>query len=159
MTFLSGGLLDDLQLLGAQVGAGDGAVPRAIQLEGGLHHPQPDAQRGLVVGQEVRVQEDVPPGLRAVAVRGVAVGLLARAGLAGEEPVEEQIGSIAGVKRIMGKAYDGYSMLMIEFFYDKDLNVASQEVRDAISAIRADLPVEMKEPIVNKFNDTDRPII
>jgi len=75
------------------------------------------------------------------------------------KPVEEQIGSIAGVKRIMGKAYDGYSMLMIEFLYEKDLNVASQEVRDAISAIRADLPVEIKEPIVNKFNDTDRPII
>jgi HAE1 family hydrophobic/amphiphilic exporter-1 len=75
------------------------------------------------------------------------------------KPVEEQIGSIAGVKRIMGKAYDGYTMLMIEFLYEKDLNVASQEVRDAISAIRADLPVEIKEPIVNKFNDTDRPII
>jgi len=74
-------------------------------------------------------------------------------------PVEEQIGSIAGVKRIMGKAYDGYSMLMIEFLFDKDLNVASQEVRDAISSIRADLPAEMKEPIVSKFNDTDRPII
>ena len=75
------------------------------------------------------------------------------------KPVEEQIGSIAGVKRIMGKAYDGYSMLMIEFLYDKDLNVASQEVRDGISAIRSDLPVEMKEPIVSKFNDTDRPIV
>jgi hydrophobic/amphiphilic exporter-1 (mainly G- bacteria), HAE1 family len=75
------------------------------------------------------------------------------------KPVEEQVGSIAGVKRIMGKAYDGYAMLMIEFLYEKDLNVASQEVRDAISAVRADLPVEMKEPIVNKFNDTDRPII
>ena len=75
------------------------------------------------------------------------------------KPVEEQIGSIAGVKRIMGKAYDGYSMVMIEFFFDKDLNVASQEVRDAISAIRSDLPTEMKEPIVNKFNDTDRPIV
>ncbi len=75
------------------------------------------------------------------------------------KPVEEQIGSIAGVKRIIGKAYDGYSMLMIEFLYEKDLNVASQEVRDAISSIRADLPVEMKEPIVQKFNDTDRPII
>src|SRR5215468_7843656 len=75
------------------------------------------------------------------------------------KPVEEQIGSISGVKRIMGKAYDGYSMVMIEFFFDKDLNVASQEVRDAISAIRSDLPTEMKEPIVNKFNDTDRPIV
>jgi len=75
------------------------------------------------------------------------------------KPVEEQIGSISGVKRIMGKAYDGYSMVMIEFFFDKDLNVASQEVRDAISAIRSDLPTEMKEPIVQKFNDTDRPIL
>ncbi|HEY4304251.1 MAG TPA: efflux RND transporter permease subunit [Gemmatimonadaceae bacterium] len=75
------------------------------------------------------------------------------------KPVEEQIGSITGVKRIMGKAYDGYSMLMIEFFFDKDLNVASQDVRDAISTIRADLPTEMKEPIISKYNDTDRPIV
>jgi hydrophobic/amphiphilic exporter-1 (mainly G- bacteria), HAE1 family len=75
------------------------------------------------------------------------------------KPVEEQIGSISGVKRIMGKAYDGYSMIMIEFFFDKDLNVASQEVRDAISGVREDLPTEMKEPIVQKFNNTDRPIV
>jgi HAE1 family hydrophobic/amphiphilic exporter-1 len=75
------------------------------------------------------------------------------------KPVEEQVGSIAGVKRMMGKAYDGYAMLMIEFYFDKDLNVASQETRDAISAIRADLPAEIKEPIVQKFNNTDRPII
>ena len=75
------------------------------------------------------------------------------------DPVEEQIGSIAGVKRIMGKAYDGYAMLMIEFLYEKDLNEATQDVRDAISGIRADLPVEIKEPIIRKFNDTDRPIV
>ncbi|HSQ29096.1 MAG TPA: efflux RND transporter permease subunit [Gemmatimonadaceae bacterium] len=75
------------------------------------------------------------------------------------KPVEEEIGSISGVKRIMGKAYDGYAMMMIEFYFDKDLNVASQETRDAISAIRADLPTEIKEPIVQKFNNTDRPIV
>jgi hydrophobic/amphiphilic exporter-1 (mainly G- bacteria), HAE1 family len=75
------------------------------------------------------------------------------------DPIEEQVGSIAGVKRIMSKAYDGYAMLMIEFLYEKDLNEASQDVRDAISGIRADLPVEIREPIVRKFNDTDRPIV
>jgi HAE1 family hydrophobic/amphiphilic exporter-1 len=75
------------------------------------------------------------------------------------DPVEEQVGSIAGVKRIMSKAYDGYAMLMIEFLYSKDLNEASQDVRDAISGIRADLPAEIKEPIIRKFNDTDRPIV
>src|SRR5919201_4166058 len=75
------------------------------------------------------------------------------------DPVEEQVGSIAGVKRIISKAYDGYALLMIEFLYSKDLNEASQDVRDAISAIRADLPPEIKEPIIRKFNDTDRPIV
>jgi HAE1 family hydrophobic/amphiphilic exporter-1 len=75
------------------------------------------------------------------------------------DPVEEQVGSIAGVKRIVSKAYDGYALLMIEFLYSKDLNEASQDVRDAISGIRADLPPEIKEPIVRKFNDTDRPIV
>jgi hydrophobic/amphiphilic exporter-1 (mainly G- bacteria), HAE1 family len=75
------------------------------------------------------------------------------------DPIEEQVASIAGVKRIMSKAYDGYALLMIEFLFDKDLNEASQDVRDAISAVRIDLPSEMEEPIVRKFNDTDRPII
>src|SRR5437867_11928633 len=75
------------------------------------------------------------------------------------DPVEEQIGSITGVKRIMGKAYDGYALFMIEFLFEKDLNEASQDVRDAISGIRADLPTEMKEPIIRKFNNTDRPIV
>src|SRR4051812_14862087 len=75
------------------------------------------------------------------------------------KPVEEQIGSITGVKRIMGKAYDGYSMVMIEFLFGKDMNIASQEVRDGISTIRSDLPAEMKEPIIQKFNTTDRPIV
>src|SRR5437867_13098547 len=75
------------------------------------------------------------------------------------DPIDEQVASITGVKRVMSKAYDGYAMLMIEFYYDKDLNEASQDVRDGISKIRADLPIEMKEPIIQKFNDTDRPIV
>src|SRR3954464_2218449 len=75
------------------------------------------------------------------------------------DPIEEQVASIAGVKRIMSKAYDGYALLMIEFQFDKDLNEASQDVRDAIASVRIDLPTEMEEPIVRKFNDTDRPIV
>jgi HAE1 family hydrophobic/amphiphilic exporter-1 len=75
------------------------------------------------------------------------------------DPIEEQVASIAGVKRIMSKAYDGYALLMIEFQFDKDLNEASQDVRDAIAGVRIDLPTEMEEPIVRKFNDTDRPIV
>ena len=75
------------------------------------------------------------------------------------DPVEEQIAAIPGVKQIMGKAYDGFGSIMIEFEFEKDLNEATQEIRDAISAIRVDLPQELEEPVVKKFNDTDRPIV
>ena len=75
------------------------------------------------------------------------------------DPIEEQIQAITGVKQVMGKAYDGYALIMVEFLFEKDLNEATQDIRDGISTIRADLPVEMKEPIIKKLNDTDRPIV
>jgi multidrug efflux pump subunit AcrB len=75
------------------------------------------------------------------------------------KPVEDQISSITGVKTIMGKAYDGYGSIIIEFEFGKDMNEATQEIRDGISAIRSDLPTELKEPVISKWNDTDRPIV
>ena len=75
------------------------------------------------------------------------------------DPIEEQIASITGVKHVSGKAYDGYGFIMVEFQFGKDLAEATQDLRDAISAKRSDLPIEMKEPIIKKFNDTDRPIV
>jgi hydrophobic/amphiphilic exporter-1 (mainly G- bacteria), HAE1 family len=75
------------------------------------------------------------------------------------DPIEEQIQAIAGVKQVQGKAYDGYALMIIEFLFEKDMNEATQDIRDGISTIRADLPVEMKEPIIKKMNDTDRPIV
>jgi hydrophobic/amphiphilic exporter-1 (mainly G- bacteria), HAE1 family len=75
------------------------------------------------------------------------------------KPIEDQISSINNVKQVMGQAYDGYANVFIEFYFGEDLNVASQDIRDAISSIRSDLPDEMKEPVIKKINDTDRPIV
>ncbi len=75
------------------------------------------------------------------------------------DPIEEQISWISGVKHVNGSAYDGFAFIFVEFEFSKDLAEATQDLRDAISAKRADLPAEMKEPIIKKFNDTDRPIV
>ncbi|HEV2846848.1 MAG TPA: efflux RND transporter permease subunit, partial [Thermoanaerobaculia bacterium] len=40
-----------------------------------------------------------------------------------------------------------------------DPDQASQDVRDAISGIRADLPLEMEEPLLRKFDPDDFPIV
>ena len=64
------------------------------------------------------------------------------------DPVEEQIAAISGVKQVMGKAYDGFALVIIEFQFGKDLAEAKQEIRDGISSLRSDLPAEMKEPVI-----------
>ena len=74
------------------------------------------------------------------------------------DPIEEHITTISGVKEVQGKAYDGHASIQVEFEFGKDLNVATQELRDAISRIRADLPAEMKEPVITRISDTDRPV-
>lgn len=75
------------------------------------------------------------------------------------EPIEEVIAAISGVKKMNGTAQDGYAQIFIEFQFEKPLLEATQDIRDAISTIRADLPEEMKEPIIKKVSDTDRPIV
>lgn len=75
------------------------------------------------------------------------------------DPIEEAISSITGVKKVNGKAMDGFASIMIEFEFTKPLAEATQDIRDGISGIRNDLPAEMEEPIIRKLNDTDRPII
>ncbi len=75
------------------------------------------------------------------------------------DPIEEAISSIAGVKHVSGRAEDGFGFIMVEFLFAKPLQEATQDIRDAISGIRRDLPTELEEPIIKKFNDTDLPIV
>ncbi|HET7585101.1 MAG TPA: efflux RND transporter permease subunit [Gemmatimonadaceae bacterium] len=75
------------------------------------------------------------------------------------DPVEEQIAAISGVKKVTGSAQDGFALILIEFHFEKPLLEATQDIRDAISEIRSDLPDEMEEPIIRKLNDTDLPIV
>jgi HAE1 family hydrophobic/amphiphilic exporter-1 len=75
------------------------------------------------------------------------------------DPIEEKIAGIQGVKTVLGTAQDGFALIMIEFQFGKPVSEATQDIRDAISEIRSDLPLEMEEPIIKKLNDTDRPIV
>jgi HAE1 family hydrophobic/amphiphilic exporter-1 len=73
------------------------------------------------------------------------------------DPIEEALSSISGVKKMMGRAEDGFAFVLIEFEFTKPLLEATQDIRDALSAIRNDLPPELEEPLIRKINDTDLP--
>jgi HAE1 family hydrophobic/amphiphilic exporter-1 len=75
------------------------------------------------------------------------------------EPIEEAVAGISGVDDIQSQALDGFGSIQVIFVYGKDPQQASQDIRDAISQIRGDLPQEMEEPILARFDPNDQPII
>ncbi|HJP85366.1 MAG TPA: efflux RND transporter permease subunit [Gemmatimonadaceae bacterium] len=75
------------------------------------------------------------------------------------KPVEDAIKGISGVDQIFGTAGDGYAQIITLFLFEKDPQVGTQDIRDAISGIRQDLPVEMKEPVLQRFDPADIPIV
>lgn len=75
------------------------------------------------------------------------------------KPVEDAIKGISGVDQIYGTASDGYAQITVVFLFEKDISQATQDIRDAISSIRSDLPVEMKEPILQRRDPSDIPIV
>jgi HAE1 family hydrophobic/amphiphilic exporter-1 len=75
------------------------------------------------------------------------------------EPMEEAFGALSGVDKINSKSLDGFAQITVQFVFSKDPDQASQDVRDAISGIRNDLPPELEEPILRKFDPGDMPIV
>ena len=115
---------------------------------------------GVIALFELKLDEfpDVAPPYVSVAVPypGASPDIVEKEVL---DPIEEQIAGISGVKAVNGAAQDGFATIMVEFQFQKPVSEATQDIRDAISEIRSDLPAEMKEPIIKKLNDTDRPIL
>jgi HAE1 family hydrophobic/amphiphilic exporter-1 len=75
------------------------------------------------------------------------------------EPIEEAVAGISGVVKITSNSLDSFAVLLVQFTYEKDLQEATQEIRDEINAIRNDLPPEMEEPVLTKVNPADFPIL
>ena len=47
----------------------------------------------------------------------------------------------------------------IFFEFEKPIQQASQDIRDAISTKRADLPTEMEEPVLTRFDPSELPVV
>jgi multidrug efflux pump subunit AcrB len=64
--------------------------------------------------------------------------------------VEDALASLTKVKTIASTVTDGNSVTLIEFQLDRDLNEAIDDVRDAVTRVRLDLPRDIEEPLVAK---------
>jgi hydrophobe/amphiphile efflux-1 (HAE1) family protein len=73
--------------------------------------------------------------------------------------LEDAFTSISGVKHVRSSAQDSLAVMVVEFQFSKDLQQATQDIRDRISEVRDQLPPEMKEPVLRRFDPNDLPIV
>jgi HAE1 family hydrophobic/amphiphilic exporter-1 len=73
--------------------------------------------------------------------------------------IEEEINTVEGVKHIESISQEGLSNIVVEFQLEVSAVNASQDVRGKIAAIRGDLPLEIEEPIIQRIDFGQMPVL
>jgi len=75
-------------------------------------------------------------------------------------PLEKEIGSISGIKKISSSSRQDFSVLTAEFNSDVDSDIAVQKIKDAIDRAKPELPTDLtQDPEVLDVNLADLPIM
>lgn len=75
-------------------------------------------------------------------------------------PIEKELKSLTGVKKISSTSIQGYSTVLVEFNPDVAIPKALQDVKDAVDKAKSDLPNDLPvDPNVSDINLSDLPIM
>jgi len=73
--------------------------------------------------------------------------------------LENAIAPLQGLKNLYTKVQDGGVILTAEFRLEKPTQEAVDDVRSAVQGVRADLPADLRDPIIGKINLSGSPIL
>ena len=73
--------------------------------------------------------------------------------------LENSIATLQGLKHVYTKIQDGSVSLTAEFELEKPLQEAVDDVRSAVSRVRADMPADLRDPIINKVDLAGQPVL
>ncbi|MGD9156577.1 MAG: efflux RND transporter permease subunit, partial [Bacillota bacterium] len=66
--------------------------------------------------------------------------------------IEDEVASVSLIDRMVSYSMESVSIIQIVFEFDKDENVALQEVKDKVDQILNDLPDGAEQPVVQKLD-------
>ncbi len=75
------------------------------------------------------------------------------------DPIEEAVSTISAIKHLRSTSAEGFSQVVIEFELEKNVDVAYQEVQAKLGTVRSDLPTDIEEPVIEKFDIDAAPIL
>jgi HAE1 family hydrophobic/amphiphilic exporter-1 len=73
--------------------------------------------------------------------------------------IEKSLQSIPNVHEIRSTANEGNAEIVIIFNFKKNMVEASDEIRNAIASVRYKMPVEMREPVLQRIDPSTQPIM
>ena len=73
--------------------------------------------------------------------------------------LENALAPLQGLKHITTKVQDGTVSITAEFRMEKPVQEAVDDVRSAIQGVRADLPGDLRDPVVQKLNLAGSPVL
>ncbi len=71
------------------------------------------------------------------------------------EVIEERIAGVEGIQFIESQSEDGESRITVEFGTGRDVDGAANDIRDRVSGILDNLPVEAEAPDIQKVDSSD----
>ncbi len=73
--------------------------------------------------------------------------------------IEGNLNTVSDLKEITSVSRDNMSLVVLEFEFGKNLDEATNEIRDAMNFIEPTLPEEVSKPAIFKFNSSMMPIL
>lgn len=75
------------------------------------------------------------------------------------KPIEDAVGTIPNIRYITSRSLQGVSTVVVEFELGTDMDSATADIRSRIQSLRPDLPQDILEPVVTKFEISALPVI
>ena len=73
--------------------------------------------------------------------------------------IERQVAGIQGIDRVNSSSRDGVSRINVSFTLARNLDAAANDVRDAVSRVTSQLPLQAEPPQIAKVNADSSPIM
>ena len=76
------------------------------------------------------------------------------------KPIEKQVKNLTGVKKVTSNSFQDFSVVIVEFTPDVEVDKAKEDVKDAVDKARPDLPQNLpNEPEVKDIDLSELPIL
>src|SRR6185369_15851670 len=75
------------------------------------------------------------------------------------KPLEEIINTVQGIDELSSTTTEGVSRITVQFFLERNRDIAAQDVRDKVNTILSQLPPGTDPPIIDKFDLDAIPVL